>query len=92
MNSLHVPLPGQRPYDAFANCFGLSTDALEVGLRFSLDPVIEACLIEWLISPSQMAPNSWRYLVAFLWECYGSGVTPTQDLLMACFLSLPRAG
>ncbi|RZR80936.1 hypothetical protein BHM03_00007046 [Ensete ventricosum] len=41
---LHVPLPGERPYDAFPCVFSLSTDALEVGLRFSLYPVIEACL------------------------------------------------
>ncbi|RWV78715.1 hypothetical protein GW17_00060268 [Ensete ventricosum] len=68
---LHVPLPGEHPYNAFPSGFSLSTDALETGLRFPLHPVIEACLEGWQISPSQMAPNSWRYLVAFLWECYG---------------------
>ncbi|RWW65529.1 hypothetical protein BHE74_00027159, partial [Ensete ventricosum] len=55
---LHVPLPGQRPYDAFSSGFGLSIDALEAGLRFPLHPVIEACLERWHISPSQMVPNS----------------------------------
>ncbi|RRT31961.1 hypothetical protein B296_00051293 [Ensete ventricosum] len=69
---LHAPLPGQRPFDAFPNGFGLSTDALEAGLQFLLHPVIEACIDGWQISPSQMVPNSWRYLVAFLLECYGS--------------------
>ncbi|RWW56153.1 hypothetical protein BHE74_00037153 [Ensete ventricosum] len=47
---LHVPLPGERPYDAFSCGFGLSTDDLEAGLRFSLHLVIEACLdfpTEW---------------------------------------------
>ncbi|RZR85116.1 hypothetical protein BHM03_00012089 [Ensete ventricosum] len=28
---LHVPLPGQRPYDAFSSGFSLSTNTLEVG-------------------------------------------------------------
>ncbi|RRT53277.1 hypothetical protein B296_00049955, partial [Ensete ventricosum] len=42
------------------NDFGLSTDALETGLRFPLHPVIESCLEGWQISPSQMAPKSWR--------------------------------
>ncbi|RRT52141.1 hypothetical protein B296_00027126 [Ensete ventricosum] len=41
----------------------LSTDALEAGLRFLLHPAIESCLELWRISPSQMVPNSWRYLL-----------------------------
>ncbi|RRT34312.1 hypothetical protein B296_00040024 [Ensete ventricosum] len=73
---LHVPLPVERPYNAFPSGFSLSTDTLETGLRFPLHPVIEACLERWQISPSQMVPNSWHYLVAFLWECYGSGIRP----------------
>ncbi|RZS24078.1 hypothetical protein BHM03_00057109 [Ensete ventricosum] len=46
---LHVPLPGQHPYDVFPSGFGLSTNALEVGLSFPLHPVIEACLEGWQI-------------------------------------------
>ncbi|RZR96050.1 hypothetical protein BHM03_00024983 [Ensete ventricosum] len=82
---LHAPLPGERPYDAFPNGFSLLTYALEVGLRFSLHPMIKACLEGWQISPSHMAPNSWCYLVAFLWECFGSGVMTTRDLFMTYF-------
>ncbi|RWV79463.1 hypothetical protein GW17_00059405 [Ensete ventricosum] len=63
---LHVPLSGERPYNAFPCGFSLLTDALEARLRFSLHPLIEACLKQWRISPSQMTPNSWRYMVAFL--------------------------
>ncbi|RRT41190.1 hypothetical protein B296_00057995 [Ensete ventricosum] len=59
---LHVPLSGERPYNAFPCGFGLSTDALEAGLRFPLHPVIEVCLEQWRISPYQIAPNSWRFL------------------------------
>ncbi|RRT58903.1 hypothetical protein B296_00010985 [Ensete ventricosum] len=82
---LHVPLPGERPYDTSPCGFNLSTDTLEAGLRFLLYPIIKACLEEWRIPPSQMAPNSWRYLVVFLWECYGSGIVATRQLFMACF-------
>ncbi|RRT66112.1 hypothetical protein B296_00031122 [Ensete ventricosum] len=52
---LYVPLPGEHPYDAFPSGFSLSTDALEVGLKFPLHHVVEACLEGWQISPSQMA-------------------------------------
>ncbi|RZR88104.1 hypothetical protein BHM03_00015618 [Ensete ventricosum] len=31
-----------------------------------------------------MASNSWRYMVAFLRECHGSGIVPIRDLFMAC--------
>ncbi|RWV78434.1 hypothetical protein GW17_00060606 [Ensete ventricosum] len=82
---LHVPLPGERPYDTSPCDFNLSTDTLEAGLRFLLHPIIKACLEEWGITPSQMAPNSWRYLVVFLWECYRSSIVATRQLFMACF-------
>ncbi|RWW68685.1 hypothetical protein BHE74_00023782 [Ensete ventricosum] len=60
---LHVPLLGVRPYEAIPCDFGLSTDALEAGLRLPLHPMIEACLEQWRISHSHMASNSWRYLM-----------------------------
>ncbi|RWW63804.1 hypothetical protein BHE74_00029013 [Ensete ventricosum] len=82
---LHVPRPGQRPYCSDAPGMCISVDALEAGPRFSLHPLIEECLRWWRISPSQVAPNSWRYLVAFLGECRGVGIIPTRDLFMACF-------
>ncbi|RRT40594.1 hypothetical protein B296_00038658 [Ensete ventricosum] len=41
---LHVPISDQCPYDAFLSGFSLSIDALEMGVRFSLHLVIEACL------------------------------------------------
>ncbi|RWW64145.1 hypothetical protein BHE74_00028627 [Ensete ventricosum] len=41
---LHAPLSSQCPYDAFLDGFNLSTDALEVGLKFPLHPVIVALL------------------------------------------------
>ncbi|RRT84707.1 hypothetical protein B296_00010765 [Ensete ventricosum] len=68
---MHVPLPGQHPYSSDAPGVCISVDALEVGLRFPLHSTIVECL-GWLgISPSQVAPNSWRYLIVFLGECRG---------------------
>ncbi|RRT47771.1 hypothetical protein B296_00041746 [Ensete ventricosum] len=63
----------------------ISVDALEAGLWFPQHPLIEECLQWWRISPSQVAPNSWRYLVFFLGECRGAGIIPTRDLFMECF-------
>ncbi|RWW35405.1 hypothetical protein BHE74_00059668 [Ensete ventricosum] len=81
---LHVPQPGQCPHSSDAPGMCISVDALEVGLRFPLHSLIEECLRWWRISPSQVAPNSWRYLVVYLGECRGAGIIPTRDLFMAC--------
>ncbi|RZS13972.1 hypothetical protein BHM03_00045613 [Ensete ventricosum] len=80
---LHVPHPGQHPYSSDAPGMCISVDALEAGLRFPLHPLIEECLRWWRISPSQVAPNSWRYLVVFLGECRGARIIETRDLFMA---------
>ncbi|RRT83782.1 hypothetical protein B296_00005933 [Ensete ventricosum] len=82
---LHVPQPGQRPYSLSAPDICVSMDALEAGPHFSLHPLIEECLRWWRISPTQVAPNSWRYLVVFLGECRGAGIIPTRDLFMTYF-------
>ncbi|THU67106.1 hypothetical protein C4D60_Mb05t21150 [Musa balbisiana] len=74
---LLAPEPGQRAYDPIPKGFALTLDALEVGLHFPLHPVISSCISWWCISPSQMAPNSWRSLVAVLGECYYANITPT---------------
>ncbi|CAD5167225.1 unnamed protein product [Musa acuminata subsp. malaccensis] len=83
--TLSAPRPGQRPYDQFPQGFGLTAGALEAGLRFPLHPMIEDYLRKWGISPSHMAPNSWRYLVVFLGECRAAGIEPSRDLFLACF-------
>ncbi|RRT36391.1 hypothetical protein B296_00033009 [Ensete ventricosum] len=82
---LHIPQPEQRPYSSDAPGMCISVDALEAGLRFPLHPLIEECLRWWRNSPSQVAPTSWHYLVVFLGECRGAGITPTRDLFIACF-------
>ncbi|RWW60686.1 hypothetical protein BHE74_00032337 [Ensete ventricosum] len=81
----HAPLSEQRPYSLGSSKLSISVDALEVGLRFPLHPIIEECLGWWRISPSQVAPNSWRYLVAFFIEYHGAGIIPSRNLFMACF-------
>ncbi|RWV77652.1 hypothetical protein GW17_00061490, partial [Ensete ventricosum] len=75
--------------DAFSDAPGMcvSVDALEASLWFPLHPLIEECRW-WRISPSQVAPNSWRYLVVFLDECQGAGIIPTRDLFMAYKMDL----
>ncbi|THU44391.1 hypothetical protein C4D60_Mb02t06900 [Musa balbisiana] len=80
---LIAPEPGQRAYDSIPKGFTLTLDALEAGLRFPLHPVISSCISYWRISPSQMAHNSWCYLVAFFGECHYANITPTRSLFLS---------
>ncbi|THU60991.1 hypothetical protein C4D60_Mb07t18580 [Musa balbisiana] len=82
---LHAPRPGQRPYDQFPDGYELTVGALEAGLRLPVLPVIGDCLRYWGILPSQVSLNSWRYLVALIWECQGARIEPSQSLFRACF-------
>ncbi|THU53338.1 hypothetical protein C4D60_Mb10t13350 [Musa balbisiana] len=83
--TLIAPEPGQRAYDPIPKGFALTLDALEAGLRLPLHPVISSCVLWWRVSPSQIAPNSWRYLVAFLGECHYASINPTRSLFLSCF-------
>ncbi|RRT78334.1 hypothetical protein B296_00001271 [Ensete ventricosum] len=58
--ALRALLPEQRPYNPKSFELSISVDVLEVGLWFPLHPTIVECLRWWRISPSQVAPNSWR--------------------------------
>ncbi|RZS01222.1 hypothetical protein BHM03_00031041, partial [Ensete ventricosum] len=82
---LHAPRSGQQPYHPCPRGFGISIDTLEAWLRFPLHPVIGECLNWWGVSPGQIAPNSWHYIITFIGECKGSGIVPSQDLFLSCF-------
>ncbi|XP_065007933.1 uncharacterized protein LOC135638644 [Musa acuminata AAA Group] len=82
---LSMPEPGQRAYDPVPKGFALTLDALEAGLRLPLQPLIMSCISFWRISSSQVAPNSWRYLVVFLGECHYASITPSLNLFLSCY-------
>ncbi|RRT37979.1 hypothetical protein B296_00057083 [Ensete ventricosum] len=82
---LRATSPKQRPYQPKPSEISISVDALEAGLHFPLHPTIVECLRWWRISPSQMAPNSWHDLIAFLSECRGGDIVPRRTLFSTCF-------
>ncbi|URD77484.1 hypothetical protein MUK42_13516 [Musa troglodytarum] len=61
---LSIPKGEDRPFHQFCRGFCLSLEALEAGLRLPLPLVVVACLGYWRISPSEMVPNSWRFVRA----------------------------
>ncbi|URD74217.1 Putative gypsy type transposon [Musa troglodytarum] len=83
---------GQRAFDPVPKGFALTADALEAGLRLPLHPFIVSCISLWRILPSQITPNSWRYLVAFLGECHYANIVPTRNLFLSCFRLFKGSG
>ncbi|RRT82475.1 hypothetical protein B296_00000984 [Ensete ventricosum] len=82
---LHVSEVSQRPFDLFMNKFRLSVNALEIGLRFPLYPLVVSCLQHRRVSPSQIMQNSWCYIIVFIGECRVTGIVLTLTLFLACF-------
>ena len=49
---------------------------LEAGVRFPLHELYNKILKHFNLAPSQLTPNSWRYLAGFVLLCNGVGVQP----------------
>ncbi|RRT80386.1 hypothetical protein B296_00009416 [Ensete ventricosum] len=77
---LWAPSIEQQPYSARSSEISILVDTLEADLCFPLHLTIVECLRWWRISPSQMTPNSWRYLIVFLGECRGASVMDMNAL------------
>ncbi|URE17424.1 Putative gypsy type transposon [Musa troglodytarum] len=92
MVGILVALQRRRNADPVPKGFATTADALEAGLRLPLHPVIVACISLWRISPSQITPNSWRYLVVFLGECHYANIAPTRNLFLSCFRLFKGSG
>ncbi|XP_077217480.1 uncharacterized protein LOC143851867 [Tasmannia lanceolata] len=59
-------------------------EAFRAGVRFPLLGIIVEALEFYLVAPSQLAPNSWRTLLAFVAKAGLHKVQPTLPLLRAC--------
>jgi len=49
---------------------------LQAGVRFPLHELYNKILKHFNLAPSQLTPNSWRYLAGFVLLCNGVGVQP----------------
>jgi len=63
-------------------------DALEAGMRVPLDPFFCEVLSHFGVAPSQLAPNCWRILAAFLALSRAAGVQPPSVPVFLHFFSL----
>lgn len=63
-------------------------DALEAGMRVPLDPFFCELLSHFGVAPSQLAPNCWRIMAAFLALSCSAGVHPPSVPVFLHFFAL----
>ena len=60
-------------------------DALEAGMRFPLHGFYVEVLRHYGLAPSQLAPDAWRYMAAFVMLSQDAGVEPSLPAFRAFF-------
>ena len=59
---------------------------LKAGLHFPLHPFIKRILERFSLGLAQIARNSWRHIVGFIYLCNLIGVRPTMGLFWSCYV------
>ncbi|TVU40327.1 hypothetical protein EJB05_13786, partial [Eragrostis curvula] len=59
------------------NAINVYADAFEAGMRLPLQEFYAEVLRHYGIAPSQLVPNAWSYLAAFVLICADAGVKPS---------------
>jgi len=70
----HLGWRACTPPPVGSNKICVYSDALDAGLRFPLHDFYVKVLRHYKLAPSQLAPNSWSYLAAFVLLCQDAGV------------------
>ena len=77
--------PGKRVDLPPTGCLGVYEEALKASFRFPLHPFVVQLLNIYLISPFQITPNSWRFVIGFLSLCFLRNVQPIVNMFRACY-------
>ena len=78
--------PGERVDRPPPSCLGVYEEALKASLRFSLHSFVVQLMNVYHLSPAQIVPNSWRFVIGFFSLCFLLGVEPLISLFRAYYL------
>ncbi|TVU40318.1 hypothetical protein EJB05_13776, partial [Eragrostis curvula] len=67
-------------------------DALDAGMRLPLHPFYAELLTHYGLAPSQLLPNAWRYMAAFVLLCADAGVEPLLPVFRSFFTVCTHGG
>ena len=68
-----------------SNALCVFESMLEAGVRFPLHELYNKILKHFNLAPSQLTPNSWRYLAGFVLLCDSVGVRPMSAVFRHYF-------
>ncbi|MQL92873.1 hypothetical protein Taro_025494 [Colocasia esculenta] len=74
-----------RAHHTMQNGFCLYSESIRVVFRYPLHPFLLHLLLYLEVTPSQLAPNSWRSAIGFLVTCALAKVSPSILLFFYCF-------
>ncbi|CAN6234357.1 unnamed protein product [Urochloa humidicola] len=66
----------QAPPPGSSDALCVYAAALDAGLRFPMHELYPRVLRHYNLAPSQLSPNAWGYLAAFVLRCKDAGVEP----------------
>ncbi|RLM64425.1 hypothetical protein C2845_PM16G01710 [Panicum miliaceum] len=75
-SDLGLGWPACQTPAADSNAMCVYSATLETGLRFPLHGFYARVLRHYRLAPSQLAPNAWSYLAAYVLRCKDAGVEP----------------
>ena len=70
------PPQQQKQGSSSSDALCVYCDALDAGLRFPLHDFYLKLLRHYRLAPSQLVPNAWKYMAAFVLRCKDAGVEP----------------
>ncbi|GAB2273782.1 hypothetical protein Dimus_039046 [Dionaea muscipula] len=88
--TFRAPDPLERPYDSKEGEMVVYVDSLSMGQHFPLSRYYAQILDTFLISPTQLTPNSWSLMGAFGALCHQHGCYPNARIFV-CNFKLSKA-
>ena len=71
---------GERVDHPPVGCLSVYEEALKAGLRFPLHTFVVQLMNVYRLSPAQITPNSWCFVIGFFSLCFLRGIKPSISL------------
>ena len=89
---LCLPTVEGRSRQAYNRCMVVFTAALEYGFRFPIPPLYQDFINCHRVSPSQISPNSWRFMAGYVAACRVGNIATSARHMSGVLLAKEASG